>query len=118
MKGLTKLGQFLRKLRIDYLLTQNELAKKLGVSVAFYSAVETGRKPMPAELRLKIIQHYHLSDKQVSELDEAITCSGSDVKINMEELDDSTKELVACFARNFKDLEDDDKAKILEILNL
>lgn len=116
MRHLTQLGKFLRKLRIDHQLNQLDLAQKLGISVAFYSAVESGRKPMPAELRLKVINYYNLSDAQILEVDTAIEMSKTELKISMEDLDDSEKELVACFARNFKTLEEDKKARIREIL--
>jgi transcriptional regulator with XRE-family HTH domain len=118
MKNLSAVGKFLRKLRIDHLLNQLDLATALGISVAFYSAVESSRKPMPADLKRKIIEHYQLSEAQVRELDHAIERSKTEVKISMEELDDSTKELVACFARNFKTLEEADKARIREILKI
>lgn len=44
---LTGIGKFLRKLRIDNEEILKDMADALGVSSAFLSAVENGRKKMP-----------------------------------------------------------------------
>ncbi|ERS01183.1 helix-turn-helix transcriptional regulator [Acinetobacter venetianus] len=54
MSKLTDFGKAIRKLRIDYDTNLNELAASIGVSSAFLSAVETGKKPVSAELITKI----------------------------------------------------------------
>lgn len=44
---LTGIGKFLRKLRIDNEEILKDMADALGVSSAFLSAVENGKKKMP-----------------------------------------------------------------------
>ena len=51
---LTPFGQIVRKKRIDKFLTLKEMADALGVSSAFLSAVEMGRKAIPDDWGLKI----------------------------------------------------------------
>jgi transcriptional regulator with XRE-family HTH domain len=57
MSKLTDFGKAIRKLRIDYDTNLNELATSIGVSSAFLSAVETGKKPISAELITKLQTH-------------------------------------------------------------
>ena len=44
---LTSIGRFLRKLRIENGEILKDMAEALGVSSAFLSAVENGKKKMP-----------------------------------------------------------------------
>ena len=46
---LTKLGRFLRKIRIDRGELMIDMAEKLGVTPAFLSAVENGKRKPPKE---------------------------------------------------------------------
>jgi len=46
-KMITEYGKFLRKLRIDQGQILKTMAEKLGVSSAFLSAVENGKKKIP-----------------------------------------------------------------------
>lgn len=55
----------LKKLRIERNLTQDELAKKLGVSVGTYSFVESGKKRGSEELWLKIQKVFSIPDEQM-----------------------------------------------------
>ena len=43
-KGEPMLGQYLKKYRLDNNLTQEEMAKKLDTSQAYYCLLETGSK--------------------------------------------------------------------------
>ena len=45
---LTSIGKFLRKLRVDHDEILKDMAEKLEVTVSFLSAVENGKKHMPA----------------------------------------------------------------------
>ena len=64
MSKLTDFGKAIRKLRIDYDTNLNELATSIGVSSAFLSAVETGKKPISAELITKITNALGLSKQR------------------------------------------------------
>ena len=49
----TSFGKEIRKLRVDYDQTQKDLAKLLGVSPAFLSAVEVGKKQVTLKTGLR-----------------------------------------------------------------
>lgn len=63
---LTEFGQFCRKLRIDRGELLFHMASKLGVSSAFLSSVENGKKNPPKEWQETICELYGLKsdDKQ------------------------------------------------------
>ena len=65
-------GKFCRKLRIDKDELLYDMAGKLGVSSAFLSKVENGRKKPPKEWREILIDSYELNAKQVQELDQCM----------------------------------------------
>ena len=64
---LTSIGRFLRKLRIDHGEILKDMADALGVSYAFLSAVENGKKKCPKDgskssalfIRLQRIKQKH-----------------------------------------------------------
>ena len=52
---LTEFGKFLRKIRIDRQELLRDMAGTLGVSVAYLSAVENGKRNVPVSWINKII---------------------------------------------------------------
>ena len=69
---LTSLGRFLRKLRIDRNELLKDMAAKLDISVSFLSAVENGKKHMPASWNKQICDLYDLTESQCSEFTNAV----------------------------------------------
>ena len=55
-KMITEYGKFLRKLRIDQGQILKTMAEKLGVSSAFLSAVENGKKKIPKTREEKLVK--------------------------------------------------------------
>ena len=62
---LTSLGQFLRKLRLERGEILKTMADKLGVTSAFLSAVENGKKRMPAAWYEKLASLYSFRKTRV-----------------------------------------------------
>ena len=69
---LTSIGKFLRKLRVDHGEILKDMAEKLDVTVSFLSAVENGKKHMPATWNSKICALYDLNEVQQKEFTTAI----------------------------------------------
>lgn len=67
-KMITEYGKFLRKLRIDQGQILKTMAEKLGVSSAFLSAVENGKKKIPKTWEEKLVKEYKLDGEQLAEL--------------------------------------------------
>ena len=65
---LTEIGKFLRRYRIDNGLLLKDMAGKVGVTSAYLSAVENGKKRPTEDLVGKIINAYDLDSEKAAEL--------------------------------------------------
>ncbi|MFY0516404.1 helix-turn-helix domain-containing protein [Lysinibacillus sp. UGB7] len=65
---LTKMGKFLRKLRIEKSEYMQDMAKRLGVTTSYISAVEHGKRKMPKEWVQLIESSYELTSNEKMEL--------------------------------------------------
>ncbi len=80
---LTSVGRFLRKTRIDEGEILRDMAKKLGVSSAFLSAVENGKKKLPEAWLPKLEELYSLTPEQITQLKDAIVESSDTIELNI-----------------------------------
>ena len=101
MSKLTDFGKAIRKLRIDYDTNLNELATSIGVSSAFLSAVETGKKPISAELITKITNALGLSNAEEILLTNAASQSVDNVTVRTNSPEEA--EIALMFARRIQD---------------
>ncbi|CAF27097.1 hypothetical protein BHOIPH791_00100 [Bartonella henselae] len=93
---LTSFGKTLRKLRIDHSERLLDMADKPGVSVAFLSSVEIGKKSVPVGMEEKIIEFYSLDKAMASLLKkEADACVERTSQSNL--LIHLVVKLLACF---------------------
>ena len=97
---LTSLGRFLRKLRIDRNELLKDMAEKLNVSVSFLSAVENGKKHMPASWNMQICELYELTDDQRSEFTRVIAETEDTLDMNLSGAGMNSRRLAVSFARN------------------
>jgi transcriptional regulator with XRE-family HTH domain len=114
---LTEFGKEIRKLRIDLGITLFEMARSTGVSSAFLSAMENGKKSVPDEYVDVLAEQYeHVRNAKAFFLRLADQTK-KEVRINLAESNNSANELATAFARNFSELSDEQVAKIKSILN-
>ncbi|MCC8074234.1 MAG: helix-turn-helix domain-containing protein [Clostridiales bacterium] len=113
---LTSVGKFLRKLRIDNGEILKDMAETLGVSSAFLSAVENGKKKMPESWMEKIAEIYSFTDVQANEFYEAVIDTNNAIELNLQNATPNNKMLAISFAREFDSLDDETSKKIFEIL--
>lgn len=111
-----KIGDYLRDLRLANSQTLKQMADGLDVSSAFLSAVENGKKNMPEKWYELLSHNYNLNGVQLDELRNAVEESSTNIKLNLINANSINRELAISFARSFKDLDEDDSAKILKIL--
>lgn len=98
---LTNFGKFCRRLRINNGELLYDMAEKLGVSSAFLSKVENGKKKPPKEWGRKISAYYTLSNEELNELDKVIYEAQNTDSIDISQYSMSDKELMWSFARKF-----------------
>ncbi len=112
----TSLGKFLRILRIKNHEVMGDLAKVLGTSSPFLSAVENGKKNIPTEWIQKIISHYNLSEEDQERLRDAIEESKTQYKIVVSNSGINQRKAAMQFARSFDDMDDETALYILDLL--
>lgn len=112
----TSVGKFLRKLRIDHGEILRDMADRLGVSSAFLSAVENGKKKMPDAWLPKFERLYSLTAEQLEELSNAIVEESNTIEMKVYNASDASRQLAISFARQFDTLDEETIQKMLEIL--
>ena len=113
----TRLGLFLRNLRIANNEVLLNMAQKLGVTSPFLSNVENCKKPMPEDMFGKIVTIYKLTAQQIDELRTAMIEAGGALKLNLEHSSASNRELAVVFARKFNKLDEETSRKMIAFLN-
>ncbi len=113
---ITEFGKFLRKIRIDRGEILKDMADKLGVTPAFLSAVEVGKKNVPETLLVKISYEYELSDSEKNELIKLSKEAVVSVKINLCNSSHAQRNAAIVFARDFSTLSEDTANKIVKLL--
>lgn len=114
----TIFGKFCRMLRIRNDEVLRDMARKLGVSSSYLSAVENGKRPTPKSWRNKLIQLYDLTNDESKELDDAIYQSHQEIKItlNLNRFSSSDRDTLMAFARRYDSLDEDAKTSLRELL--
>lgn len=112
----TELGKFLRHLRIDINENLREMSERLGVSSAFLSSIENGKKNISSKIRSRLISEYSLTKSQILKLDEAITLSMDSISINIENVPLEKQKFGVLFARSFEKMDDEQMKKIQDII--
>ncbi|HHF3780532.1 helix-turn-helix domain-containing protein [Haemophilus influenzae] len=109
-------GKIIRKARIDTGETLSTMAKALGKTVSFLSAIETGVKKIPMEIVPQIREYLVSKGANTTDLlyleDHANIVNGS---IKLDGLKPSQKQMMATFARS--DLSQEQLDLINKILN-
>lgn len=113
----TEVGKFLKILRIRNDERLYDMAKKLNVSSAFLSSVETGKRNMPESWYEKIIELYSLNEDEASQLKTALYLSKNKVTLSLENASRAQLDVVLSLARKFKSLDDGDARRIKNILD-
>ena len=112
----TPFGEFVRILRIKRHQVMGDMAKLLNTSTPFLSAVENGKKNVPAEWVPKLIAIYHLNADEQQELRESIEESRLQYKIVLGDASANRRRAAMQFARSFDEMDDETALKILELL--
>ena len=114
---LTSLGQFLRKLRLENGEILKTMAEKLGVTSAFLSAVENGKKKMPLSWYEKLPLLYTFSEQQQDALKKAVMESSDIVELDLHNVPFGRRDLAISFARRFDSLDEETSQMIFDLLN-
>ncbi|HRJ51938.1 MAG TPA: helix-turn-helix domain-containing protein [Candidatus Thiothrix moscowensis] len=112
----TTFGKFVRKLRIDRGKVLGDMAAALGLSSAYLSAVENGKKNVTDQLLIGVIDYFSLDEKATVELREAAANSQTSVKFDLQDSPEMERMLVSSFARKVRDLSPNQQGDLLDFL--
>jgi transcriptional regulator with XRE-family HTH domain len=104
---MTPLGERLRALRAERGVSQKDMAAAIGVSAAYLSALEHGRRGAPSwTLIQKIIGYFNVIWDEAEELERLAEASHPRVKLDTSGLSPAATELANLLAENIGRLDD------------
>lgn len=112
----TRLGDFLRSIRMKADISLRKMATDLGISPAFLSAVENGKKKMPDSWFALIPETYHLSESESDEFTDIAYESFETVELNLVKAKGANKKLAIRLARRFDEIDEKTCEELLEVL--
>lgn len=114
---LTALGKALRILRIENNEILKTMAEKLGVTSAYLSAIENGKREPTQSIMDKLFSAYDLTTPQKEQLLDAYYETIESVKIRISDRSAQQKNLGLVFARKFDSLSDEQISNLIRVLN-
>jgi len=113
---VTEFGKICRKIRIDNNEVLKDMAQKLGVTTAYLSAVETGKRNIPEEWLDIIKREYQLEQREYEGLVDTVYSLKKIIKIDMDNIEEQDREVMLEFVKNFNILNERDKKEIMTII--
>ena len=110
-----ELGGFLQEIRAKHGERLLDMARKLGKSSAFISAIETGRKQVPEKFAESVSRIYNLSQGEQDRLNRASDRSRETFTLQPETK--LEKEMVGLMARKLNTLEKSELDEIFAVLS-
>lgn len=97
--------------------TLGDLGEMLGVSAAFVSAIETGKKSVPPSFINQLQAKLSLDADEVRRLEVAAAKQAKEISMGLHERTDRARELAVAFARRFENMSDADVEKMFNQLD-
>ena len=117
LKGVTSLGKRLRQIRIDNDEITLDMAKKLGISISYLSAIEHGKRNIPDTFIQKLFENYNLNEKMKILIQKDIISYSGEMKLIMNQMNRQQQELSLLYARKISELDDEQIKKMRRFLN-
>lgn len=112
---MTQLGRILRTLRIERNELLYDMAQNLGVSPAFLSSVETGKKAAPLDWPEKLAKLYNLDFQKTNEIAKAANEVTKQVRLAVSDVNHGKRDLALSFARRFESMTEEEVEAIRSI---
>jgi transcriptional regulator with XRE-family HTH domain len=114
----TEFGKLIRKARIDRGLLLKDMAEGLGVSSAYLSAVETGKKTVSDDLTRKVASYLGVSldSPEFREIEDSAQISRGQIALEVRDLSQKHQETALAFARQFGEMKSTELDKLLALL--
>lgn len=112
---LTEFGKVMRIIRINTGDSMCDMAAKIGMSATYLSAIETGKRNIPANMEELLFTNYNFSDKDKKKIKDSIEKSAAQVKINLTEMADKKKKLIYKLSKG--DIDEETLDRLCEIIS-
>lgn len=96
---INEYGIYVRTLRKNNNQNLNDMAKLMGVSISFLSAMEVGTKTIPLDIADRVAKIYNLTDEELIDLGNKIDLSNNRIHLSLDNMDDEHKDISLAFAR-------------------
>ena len=114
---ITSYGKILRKIRIDRNERLKDMAVKLGITSAYLSSIENGKRQIPQGMTTSVAENYQLNHAIITELEKAEEDTRTNIQISFADANANQKATVLKLARQFSNLSDEQLAEIRKILS-
>lgn len=115
---MTPFGERMRKLRAERKLTLKQMAEDIGVSSAYLSALEHGKRGRPGwHLLQRIISYFNIIWDEAEDVVRLGRISHPRVVIDTSGLEPSATELANRLADDISELDEKDLSEMLAVLN-
>ena len=115
---MTPFGQKLRAMRADRGITLKTMAEALGVSAAYLSALEHGRRGAPTWYMVqRIITFFNVIWDEAEEIERLAQISHPRIVVDTSGLGPQATEFANTFARRIGSLNDGDIKALMDLLN-
>ena len=114
---MTPFGKFMRNLRLDRGLMLKDSANKLGLTSAYLSALEYGKKGVPGDLLIsRIVSEFGLDRKQITQLKGSVRNSTTRFEVPAKSIPDAFV-TANIFARHLSRLTEEQLREIRTVIN-
>jgi transcriptional regulator with XRE-family HTH domain len=115
---MTPFGERMRKLRVERKVTLKEMAEEIGVSSAYLSALEHGKRGRPGwHLLQRIISYFNIIWDDAEDVVRLARISHPRVVIDTSGLEPAATELTNRLADDISELDQKDLSEMLAVLN-
>ena len=97
---LTEFGKLIRIIRINSGDSSREMARKLGFSPSYLSAIESGKRNIPTDMEKLLSKSYPLSQIDLEKLRTAMFASSDTVKINLTDFAEKKQRVIMAIAQD------------------
>ena len=97
---LTEFGKLLRIIRINSGDSSRDMARKLGFSPSYLSAIESGKRNVPTDMEKLLSKSYPLSQTDLEKLRTAMFASSDTVKINLTDFAEKKQRVIMAIAQD------------------
>ncbi|HGJ5863955.1 MAG TPA: helix-turn-helix domain-containing protein [Arsenophonus nasoniae] len=114
---LTPFGKIVRIMRMDLGINLKCMAESIGMTSSYLSSIETGKRAITPQILDNIVSYLAKNEEESINLREAARDSQQSVEISLSGKSTNARKAAMSFARKFDDLNEDDFARLLNLLN-